>query len=58
MRLPPRPRFVCPICQDAGVVTARDGSLDACGRCAKWAEAEWRAARKDESRAQPKPAHG
>ena len=38
-------RWPCPHCADTGAVLLADGSLDACGRCARVAEAEHRFAR-------------
>ncbi|MFM2150277.1 MAG: hypothetical protein RLZZ187_2583 [Pseudomonadota bacterium] len=37
---PPPP---CPVCRGDGVEPAKDGGWDACGRCARVAEADWRA---------------
>jgi hypothetical protein len=50
-----RAEIECPHCLDTGAVTARDGSLDACGRCAKWAEIEWRSTNPARLRIESRP---
>lgn len=49
-------RDPCPLCADAGFLRADDGSLDACGRCARVAEAEFRFAALSKRKAAPAPA--